>query len=194
MMRSSVILGLLALLMSAVPVRAQADPFIGEIEIVGFNFAPVGWATCDGQIQSIAQNTALFSLLGTTYGGDGVQTFALPDLRGRIAIGQGQGPGLAAHVVGERGGEEQVTLNLSQLPVHNHAAMGSSAPASALGPGGSEWATTTVFLYSSTGSGLVAMNSGAIGAVGGGQPFDKRPPYLVMNFIIALNGIFPSRD
>jgi microcystin-dependent protein len=191
-MRSSVILGLWALLMLAVPVRAQG-PFVGQIDIVPYNFAPNGWAFCNGQLLSIDQNTALFSLLGTTYGGDGVSSFALPDLRGRIAIGFGQALGLQAYILGATGGEEQVTLNLNQLPVHTHAANGSSAPASTLGPGSSEWAKTTVFLYSSTGSGLVAMNGGAIGAMGGGQAHGILPPYLVMNFIISLFGVFPSR-
>jgi microcystin-dependent protein len=191
-MRSSVIVGLFVLLVLVVPAQAQ-DPFIGQIDIVGFNFAPSGWAVCDGSLQAIDQNTALFNLIGTTYGGDGQSTFALPDLRGRMAIGAGQGPGLQSYSVGQMGGEEQVTLNLSQLPLHSHAAIGTTARASALGPGNSEWATTTVFLYSSTGTIPVAMNSGAIGAVGGGQAHENRPPFLVMNFIISLFGVFPSQ-
>jgi microcystin-dependent protein len=192
-MRRSVIVGLFVLMVMAVPAHAQSDPFIGQIDIVGFNFAPFGWAFCDGSLHAISQNQALFALIGTTYGGDGQTTFALPDLRGRMAIGAGQGPGLQSYFVGQMGGEEQVTLNLSQLPFHSHAAIGTSARASALGPGSSEWATTTVFLYSSTGLNPVAMNSGAIGAVGGGGAHENRPPFLVMNFIISLFGVFPSQ-
>lgn len=192
-MRYGLILAGLALLLGAAPARAQ-EPFVGQIDIVPYNFAPQGWAFCQGQLLPIDQNPALFELVGTTYGGDGERTFALPDLRGRMAIGQGSGPGLATYVMGQSGGEEQVTLTLSQLPVHSHAAMASSATASALGPGGSEWATTTAFLYSSSATTLAPMNNTAIGAVGGGQPHENRPPYLVMNFIIALQGIFPSQD
>ena len=173
---------------------AQSDPFVGQIEIVGFNFAPVGWAFCDGSLLPISQNTALFSLLGTFYGGDGIRTFALPDLRGRMAIGQGQGPGLSSMVIGEIGGEEQVTLTLNQIPTHNHVAMGASASADGLSPTSDVWGTTTVYLYSSTGSSLVGMNPGAIGSVGGGLPHENRSPYLVMNFIIALEGVYPARD
>lgn len=192
-MRNGLVFAGLALLLCAAPARAQT-PFVGQIDIVPYNFAPVGWAMCQGQLLSIAQNTALFSLVGTTYGGDGESTFALPDFRGRMAIGQGGGPGLSPYVMGQSGGVEQVTLTLGQLPIHSHAAMASSAPSSALGPGGSEWATTTTYLYSSTATTLAPMNNTAIGAVGGGQPHENRPPFLVMNFIIALEGIYPSRE
>jgi microcystin-dependent protein len=193
-MRLSLVLSLLVLLVAAAPANAQADPFIGQIDIVGFNFEPVGWAFCDGRLVAISENDALFSLIGTTYGGDGQQTFALPDLRSRMAIGMGQGLGLPNHVIGENAGQEQVTLNLNQLPTHSHPAVGSSAVASALGPGGSTWAATTVYLYSSTGSNLVVMNTGEISAAGGGQPHDNRSPYLAMNFIISLFGIYPSQN
>jgi microcystin-dependent protein len=192
-MRNRLILSAIVLFLMAIPAHGQGSQFIGQIDIVPYNFAPLGWAFCDGSLLSISANTALFSLLGTTYGGNGTSTFALPDLRGRMAIGMGQGPGLSGYVEGQTGGVEQVTLTLSQLPAHSHAAIGSSAEASLLGPSSSTWATTTVFLYSSTTSSLVAMNSGEIGAVGGGQPHENRPPYLVMNFIISLVGIFPSR-
>ena len=192
MRQSLIIVALVLVGMVAAPAQAQ-DPFIGEIEIVGFNFAPTGWATCDGQLLAISQNTALFSLLGTQFGGDGKSTFALPDLRGRMAIGQGQGPGLQNFVIGEAGGEEQVTLTVAQMPAHTHRAMGSSASADSTAVGGNVWGTTAVFLYSS-GSPSVSMNPLAIGAVGGGSPHENRPPYLVMNFIIALQGIFPSRS
>jgi microcystin-dependent protein len=193
-MRKGLILAGLTLLLFAVPAHAQGDQFVGQIQIVSFNFAPKGWAFCAGQLLPINQNQALFSLLGTQFGGDGITNFALPDLRGRMAIGQGQGPGLANYTVGQTGGEESVTLTLNQLPAHSHAAMASSGAASALGPGSSEWAATTTYLYSSTASTLVPMNSGTVGLMGGGQAHENRSPYLAMNFIIALQGIFPSRD
>jgi microcystin-dependent protein len=192
-MRRSLILGVFALFLGALPAHAQ---YVGQIDIVGFNFAPAGWMICEGQLLPISEYETLFNLIGTTYGGDGQSTFALPDLRGRMAIHQGSN-GVSSYVIGQQGGEETVTLTLNQLPAHTHTAMGSSAPASTLGPGssgGSEWATTTTYLYSSTGSTLAAMEGGAIGATGGGQPFDIRPPYLVMNFIISLFGVYPSQN
>jgi len=193
MRQSLIVVALVLLGIVAAPTQAQNAPFLGEIEIVGFNFAPTGWATCDGQLLSIASNTALFSLLGTQFGGDGIHNFALPDLRGRMAIGLGQGPGLQSYVIGETGGEEQVTLTVGQMPAHTHRAMGSSASADSTAVGGNVWGTTAVFLYSS-GSPSVSMNPLAIGGVGGSLPHENRPPFLVMNFIIALQGIFPSRS
>jgi microcystin-dependent protein len=202
-MRSTAILGLLALLMLAVPVHAQDSPFVGQIDIVGFNFAPVGWMICEGQLLPISEYETLFNLIGTTYGGDGQSTFALPDLRGRMAIHQGFN-GVSGYVIGQQGGEETVTLTLNQIPTHTHAAMGSSAAASTLGPGssgGSEWATTTTYLYSSGGPSLSnsavtsgAMEGGTIGSTGGGQPHENRPPFLVVNFIISLFGVYPSQS
>lgn len=192
MRRSSIPIAIFLVALMSVPAQAM-NPFLGEIEIVGFTFAPNGWATCDGQLMSIAQNTALFSLLGTQYGGDGIHTFALPDLRGRMAIGFGQGPGLQPFNVGDAGGEEQVTLNITQIPAHTHQAIASSTPANELGVGGNVWGTTSVFLYSSN-SPSAPMNSLAIGSEGGGMPHENRPPFLVMNFIIALQGIFPARS
>jgi microcystin-dependent protein len=193
MRQSLIVIALLFLGVLAAPAQAQNDPFVGQVEIVAFNFAPKGWATCDGQLLSIAQNTALFSLLGTQYGGDGRTTFALPDLRGRMAIGFGQGPGLQNYEIGQAGGEEQVTLTLSEIPAHTHQAMASSLPANQAAVGGNVWGTSAVFLYSS-GSPSTPMNTLAIGSVGAGLPHDNLPPYLVMNFIIALQGIFPARS
>jgi len=184
-----IVLVLLAILAGS----AQAEPFLGQIQIVGFLFEPKGWAFCNGQLLPISQNTALFSLLGTYYGGDGVTTFALPDLRGRMAIGQGQGRGLQYYVMGEVGGEEQVTITLSEMPAHTHRAMASSMPSNETTVGGNVWGTTSVFLYSS-GSPSAAMNGLAIGSTGGGLPHENRPPYLVMNFIIAVQGIYPARN
>jgi microcystin-dependent protein len=190
---------LILLLLGALAVVAEpvhADPFLGEIDLVGFNFAPTGWAFCDGRLMSISENTALFSLLGTTFGGDGVTNFALPDLRGRRVVGAGQGSGLSNYNLGDRGGEENVTLLLSQLPMHTHPVMASGpVPPNpvALGPGSDVWAATVPYLYNAGGS-LVSMNSGAAGPVGGNEPHNNLSPYLTMNYIIALNGIFPSRD
>jgi len=189
-MRIKIVLAVLALLTAALPSHAQF-PFIGQIDIVGFNFAPVGWEPCDGRLLPISEFSDLFNLIGTTYGGDGESTFALPDLRGRMAIGQGQGPGMAPHVIGQAGGEEQLTLTVNQIPVHSHPVFGTTSAADALGPGGTEWATTSVFLYSSTGHTLVPMNIASMGLAGGGLPHDNLPPYLVMNFIIAVIGVFP---
>jgi microcystin-dependent protein len=182
-------------LVGALTVSAAAqEPFLGEIDLVAFNFAPLGWAICDGSILSISQNTALFSLLGTTFGGDGVSTFALPDLRGRRAIGMGQGPGLQNYILGQNGGEETVTLTVGQLPAHSHTFLASSAPGNSLKPAGNYWASASQVNLYSTGFSHVAMAPQAIGLTGGGQPHDNRPPYLVMNYIIATSGIYPSQN
>lgn len=188
------IIGLLAGLAMAIPAHAQGDsPFVGQIDIVGFNFAPVGWAECEGQLLPISQYEALFSLIGTTYGGDGVNTFALPDLRGRMAIHQGDGPGLAPYVMGQASGEETVTLTLNQIPSHSHAVLAGGA-ADSLSPSGTTWGSSPTNLYSSTGANPVAMSGAMIGPAGGGQPHNNIPPYLTVNFIISLFGIFPSQS
>ena len=185
-------LGMMAMLAGT---AAAQEPFLGEIDLMAFNFAPRGWAMCNGQLLSIQQNTALFSLLGTTYGGDGVQTFALPDLRGRRAVGAGQGPGLSPYVIGQSGGEEVVTLTVAQLPQHNHLPIGDSGIGTSATPGGGFWSSQTqVFLYNNAPLSTVAMSSQAIGTTGGGQPHDNRSPFLVLNYVIALTGIFPSRN
>ncbi len=172
----------------------MATPYVGEIRMFGGNFAPVGWAFCDGSLQSIAENDTLFSLIGTTYGGDGVSTFALPDLRGRMPINQGQGPGLSPYALGQAAGAEQVTVTTSQLPAHTHTALGTAQPGNASGPGGHTWAaTTTLTPYSTDVSQLQPMSAGAVGAQGASQPHDNVMPYLAINFIIALEGIYPSQ-
>jgi microcystin-dependent protein len=195
-MRRSGLLLLLASvfgLFSSPAAHAQATPYVGQIMIVGFNFAPKGWATCDGQLLSISQNAALFSLLGTFYGGDGKSNFALPDLRGRVPIGWGQGPGLQLHDQGETGGEETVTLTLSQIPSHTHTAMGAASVANTGSPSNAYWAMPRALLYSAAAPNT-AMNGAALDTVGGGQPHDNMKPYLVMTYVIALEGVFPPRS
>jgi len=165
---------------------------VAEIRIVGFNFAPRGWAFCDGQILPIAQNTALFSLLGTTYGGDGKSNFALPNLQGRAPMAPGQGPGLTLRDLGEAGGTEAVTLTASEMPFHNHASQGvpaSSQPATSGDPAGHYLAAVAEKVYRPLG------NLRGLGAVAGAsQPHNNLQPYLVLNFIIALQGVYPPRS
>lgn len=171
------------------------EPFIGEIALFAGNFAPMGWAFCDGSLISIPQNAALYSLLGTTYGGDGRTTFALPDLRGRAPISFGQGPGLSNYPLGQKGGSESTTLTLAQMPAHSHTLNASNLPADKAVP------TDNVLAAEPTGSSAVyhavpantALNAAAIGPAGSGAPIDNRQPYLVINYIIALQGIYPSR-
>jgi len=183
----------------------STEPFIGEVKLFGFNFAPKGYATCQGQIISIAQNTALFSLLGTTYGGNGQTTFALPDLQGRTAIGQGQGPGLPYHSMGELAGTPTTTLLSANMPAHVHTVnnvrvqlQASSATATEQDPNGLFPAVSQTSVYADAATPNVftggAVVSGTTDISGGGQPFSIMNPYLVMNYSIALQGIFPSRN
>jgi len=173
---------------------AQAEPFIGQLMVTGANFCPRGWVPANGQILSIAQNQALFSLYGTTYGGDGNTTFALPDLRGRVSVNAGQGPGLSPYVLGETGGSEIHTLTINEMPTHTHPAYGSNAIPVGLNPGGLEVATQDrVRMYAPPGA-EVQMAAQAIGATGGNQPFDVRSPFLTLQWCVALEGIYPSRD
>ena len=168
--------------------RAQS-PFVGEIRAFGFNFAPNGWALCNGQLMAISQNTALFSLLGTTYGGDGKSTFALPDLRGRAPIHRGQGTGLSNRNQGETGGSEIVTLLESQLPSHTHQ-VAASTLVKTKNPGGSVHASGGA--YGTTPN--TAMHPGMVQPAGGGQPHENMSPFLTVNWCIALQGIFPPRN
>ncbi len=165
----------------------MSTPFLGEIKIVSFNFPPKGWAFCNGQLLPISQNQALFSLIGTTYGGDGQTTFALPDLRGRVPFHFGNG-----HTQGERGGEEAHTLNVQELPTHAHAPNGSSAAANAASPAGNVWASTAGGGYAASPD--TTLNPASITNSGGSQAHQNMAPYLVLNFCIALQGIFPSRN
>lgn len=177
----------------------MSEPFIGEIILFAGNFAPRGWALCQGQLMSIAQNTALFSILGTTYGGDGVTTFALPDLRGRVPLGQGQGPGLTPRVLGEESGSETVTLISTEIPAHNHQLLANTAAGSLPEPtnnvlaGVSDPNSGGLFnAFEATAN--TTLSPLAIGVTGGSQPHNNMQPYLCLNYIIALVGIFPSRN
>jgi microcystin-dependent protein len=173
------------------------DPWLGEIALVAFNFAPVGWAMCNGQLLSIAQNTALFSLLGTTYGGDGVNNFALPNLQSRVPLHFGQGAGLSPYVLGQTVGVESVSLQTTQMPAHTHSytPQASSSGGSVGSPAGALWASSatgdTIYLKGSSNTTMAAQT---IGQTGGGQPHENRQPLLALNYIIALVGIFPSRN
>jgi microcystin-dependent protein len=170
----------------------MSEPFLGQIYLVPYNFAPRGFAFCAGQILPIAQNTALFSLLGTTFGGNGQTTFALPDLRGRVPVGTGQGPGLSSINLGELAGSETATLTQSQMPAHGHLAGVSQAAAGSTRPANQVPATGPAS-YGPTPDGST-FNPAFVQSTGGGQPFSIRSPYLGLNYVIALEGIFPSRN
>lgn len=190
---------------TSAPVRAQYDPFIGQVTLFGFGFCPRGWAPAAGQLVPIAENSALFSLLGTIYGGDGRTTFALPDLRGRVPIGSGEGPGLTDYAIGQRGGAETVELDTSQIPSHTHPATtsvvqhGTSAAAATGDPTGALAANTGRTPAYARGT-TVSMDEGAVTAVttvapaGGGKAHENRPPYLTMTWCMAMQGIYPSRE
>ncbi len=171
----------------------MAEPFIGQIVMFAGNFAPRGWALCDGQLLPISQYSALFSILGTTYGGDGRTTFGLPELRGRAPIHAGTGPGLTPRRLGQRAGEESVTLNATQIPSHTHTLNGAGVAANATNPAGGMLAETREDSYAGAQQ-VAPMASATVAATGGGQAHNNMPPYTVVNYIIALQGIFPSRS
>ena len=172
----------------------MADPFVAEIRIFGFNFPPTGWAFCNGQILPISQNTALFSLLGTTYGGDGKTTFALPDMEGSAPMHPGQGQGLSLRDLGEIGGAETVTLLQSEIPVHTHTLRGNNTPAESGIPTGAAIARQTFNLFQTNSSAnITQMAPQALAPAGGSLPHNNMQPYLVLNFCIALQGVFPAR-
>ena len=171
----------------------MADPFVAEIRIFPFNFAPRGWAWCNGQLLPLSQNTALFSLLGTTYGGNGQSNFALPNLQGSAPMHPGQGPGLSLHDLGETGGSETVTLLQSEIPSHSHAMMANPTAATKSLPTGNSFAKGAAMIpYGPAGS-PVNMASQAIAPAGGDQPHNNMMPYLTLNFNIALQGVYPPR-
>jgi microcystin-dependent protein len=177
----------------------MADPFIGEIRMFGGNFAPTGWAMCDGQLLPISQNAALFSILGTYFGGNGTTNFALPDLRGRVPIHQGQGPGLSPYAVGENAGTENVTLTSNQMPIHTHVVHVDGTGGGKNSPSGNFLGTVATGaqekMYSaSTGNANATMNPGMIAPAGGNLPVPIIQPFECVTFIIALVGIFPSRN
>jgi microcystin-dependent protein len=182
----------------------STEPFIGEIKILGFNFPPRGYTLCSGQLISIAENTALFSLIGTNYGGDGQVTFGLPDLQGRAPIGQGQGPGLPDYVIGQKGGNTQTTITVANMPAHSHPAQGitvnmpvSNNNGDVSDPSGAYLAKGSSDIYSSvaTSNSYGALTvAGQTGITGSNTPIDITNPYLAINYSIALEGIFPSRN
>jgi microcystin-dependent protein len=180
--------------LSANKVTAQVDPLLGQISMFAGNFAPRGWALCDGRLLLISQYTQLYSVLGTTYGGDGRTTFALPDLRGRAPIHEGQGPGLSDKRLGQRGGAEQVILQVSNLPSHTHSLNASTATGTSNAPTGNVHADTSVFDKEYVTTANTAMGTETIGNTGGGVPVDIVQPYLTINYIIALEGDFPLRS
>lgn len=171
----------------------MSEPFLGEIRMFAGTYAPQGWAICDGSLLSIASYEALFTLLGTTYGGDGTGTFALPDLRGRVPVHQGQGPGLSPYVMGQAGGAEAVVLGVPQMAAHSHPASGSASAGTATTPAGNVWAangSVKQFAPASAISGTMA--AGSVGPTGAGQPHENMAPFVAVSFIIALEGLYPS--
>jgi microcystin-dependent protein len=173
----------------------MADPFVAEIRIFPFNFAPRGWAWCDGQLLPLSQNTALFSLLGTTYGGDGKSNFALPDLQGSAPMHPGQGPGLSLHALGEQGGSETVTLLESEIPAHSHSLGAQTTPlgGSATAAGNTYNRPASGLLYDTTSLSPVTMAPETLAPAGGDQPHNNLQPYLTFYFAIAMQGVFPPR-
>lgn len=179
------------------------DPFLGQINLFGCNFAPQGWALCQGQLMGIAQNTALFSLLGVNFGGNGTTTFALPDLRSRAPVGFGQGPGLSDYASGGTGGAETAQINSSSYPTHSHTLFAAASPGTTNAPGGlieaegqtgGRGGTINLALYSAAGNPTPLAPAALTAAAGGNQPHNNLQPYLALNFCIALQGIFPSRS
>jgi microcystin-dependent protein len=174
----------------------MSSPFVAEIRIFACNFAPTGWATCDGQILPISQNTALFSLLGTFYGGDGKSTFALPNLDGSCAIGQGNGPGLSQRFLGESGGEQFVTLLQTEMPLHNHLIQGSTENGTLKAPSPTEFlgrSKAGTIYQTNTTQNIVQMNFQELAIQGSSLPHNNMSPYLTLVYCIALQGVFPPR-
>ncbi|SFC55536.1 phage tail protein [Flavobacterium phragmitis] len=169
------------------------DPFVAEIRIFPFNFPPRGWAFCNGQLLPISQQTSLFSLLGTTYGGDGKSTFALPDIQGRTPMQPGQGPGLSLHDLGETGGTETVTLLESEIPSHSHSLMAATSNSQSISPTNNSFGRGNPVRVYSTGVANTDMSANSINPTGGSVPHNNMMPYLTMNFCIAIQGVYPPR-
>jgi len=165
----------------------MSEPFLAEIKIISWNYPPKGWAFCNGTLLPINQNQALFAVLGTTYGGDGIRTFGLPNLQGRVPMHVGNGI-----VLGELGGESTHTLNISEIPAHTHTPVGTSNSASLASPGGNLWCANQANPYATSVN--TSMNPACVSPTGGSQPHQNMSPYLVLNFVIALQGIFPSQN
>ncbi|HEY6942978.1 phage tail protein [Dokdonella sp.] len=172
----------------------MSQPFLGEIRMVGFNFAPRGWAFCAGQLLPISQYDALFALIGTIYGGDGQSTFALPNMAGRLPVHQGQGLGLSNYVIGQAAGTETVTLIAQQMPQHAHPVGAASGGTRSSNPMGNMLGSGEADMYTRGTGAPVSLAANAIGTSGGNQPHDNMQPYLCINFVIALEGVFPSRN
>lgn len=172
----------------------MSDPFVAEIRMVGFNFAPKGWAQCDGQLMAISQNTALFSLLGTQYGGDGKSTFALPNLQGSAPMQWGQGPGLTDRVIGESSGAQTVTLINSEMPSHTHVAQANGDGPTTSDPANATWTAVSILAAPPYGpaTNLAPMHPMALSFAGASMPHNNMQPYLTVNFVIALQGVYPA--
>jgi microcystin-dependent protein len=170
----------------------MSDQYVGEIRMFGGNFAISGWALCNGALLSIPQNDILFNVLGTTYGGDGVNTFSLPDLQGRVPVCQGQGPGLQNYALGQKAGVETVTLVTANLPSHTHPAQASTGNVSSGSPVGNTWGVNTLQSYGKNST--ATMNNASVTNTGGGQPHDNMPNFLAVTFIIALYGNYPAQS
>jgi microcystin-dependent protein len=175
----------------------MSQPYVGEIRMFGFNRTPNGWMACDGSLQSIAEYEVLYTLIGTTYGGDGQSTFGLPDLRGRLPIHQGQGPGLSSYVLGQKSGTESVTLTQAQMPAHTHTVVATTAAANSLSPGPTLLPAAvsgdTLYVTDLTGATAIAMSAQSTSVSGGSQPHENCMPTLTVQYCIAWAGIFPSQ-
>ena len=172
----------------------MSEPFLAEIRVLPFNFAPRGWASCDGQLMPISQNTALFSLVGTYYGGDGKSTFGLPNLAGSFVMGTGQGAGLSPRVIGETAGQGTVSLIANEMPAHSHALMAGATPGATTAAGNAMAPSANGASVYRTPGGAAAMAGTAISPAGASQPHENRQPYLALTFCIALQGVFPARS